>query len=273
MTNTEFWKNLEYGDGKKALSEILGRYPLMTAATTGLDKKPEVHPLEFLLEKDGAFWFAAAKCTRFYAELSLRPDISICICDEEAGVVLRVHGKASFSESTELRDECISRFRHFLLQYRDEPEMIIAFTILGMKADIYSFDNIDPVRSFKIKDSCVVITGPVIKKKTELRDRMSRIIEERREEDSGSLSDSKKKKAKFRDGMIMMLAETAKALWPRMDIRGIEESALFDTYDEREKYVSFAKEFVGDAVFDKPEDFSYWLSPDKLKELSETKMQ
>lgn len=64
-------------------------------------------------------------------------------------------------------------------------------------------------------------------------------------------------------------AEAAKAMWPRMDIRPIERAAVFETWDEREKYTGLAAELIGNAVIDKPEDLTYWLNAETLAGLRE----
>ena len=51
-----------------------------------------------------------------------------------------------------------------------------------------------------------------------------------------------------------------------MDIRPIERAAVFETYDEREKYTALAAGIIGNAVIDKPEDLTYWLNLETLKE-------
>ena len=61
-------------------------------------------------------------------------------------------------------------------------------------------------------------------------------------------------------------AEAAKALWPRMDVRPVERAAVYETYDEREKYTSLASSKIGNAVIDKPEDITYWLDFRKWSE-------
>ena len=52
-----------------------------------------------------------------------------------------------------------------------------------------------------------------------------------------------------------------------MDIRPIERAAVFETWDQREHYTKLAAALIGNAVIDKPEDLSYWLNPETLKEL------
>ena len=72
--------------------------------------------------------------------------------------------------------------------------------------------------------------------------------------------------AKLYDGALFVFAEAAKALWPRMDIRPLERAAVFETWDEREKYTALAARLIGNAVISSPEAITYWLNPETLKQ-------
>ena len=52
-----------------------------------------------------------------------------------------------------------------------------------------------------------------------------------------------------------------------MDIRPIERAAVFETWDEREKYTKLAARLIGNAVIDKPEDLTFWLDAERLAAL------
>ena len=55
-----------------------------------------------------------------------------------------------------------------------------------------------------------------------------------------------------------------------MDIRPIERAAVFETWDQRERYTKLAAELIGNAVIDKPEDLSYWINPETLRTLRDS---
>ena len=98
---------------------------------------------------------------------------------------------------------------------------------------------------------------------------MIRVLE-RREAEPPQLDPSlDEETAKLYDGALFVFAEAAKALWPRMDIQSIERAAVFETWDEREKYTALAARIIGNAVISYPEDITYWLNPETLKELRE----
>ena len=46
----------------------------------------------------------------------------------------------------------------------------------------------------------------------------------------------------------------------------LERAAVFETYDEREKYTAAAAALIGNAEIDSPEDITYWLDPERWKE-------
>ncbi len=133
-------------------------------------------------------------------------------------------------------------------------KMLIAFFLTGVQAEIITATD---EYKFVIRDPSGLLTGITIKKKKELKERISTILERRetelRIEDAG--------RARMYDGALFVFAEAAKAVWPRLDIRPVERSAVFETYDEREKYTAAAASCIGNAVISFPEDLSYWLDP------------
>ena len=118
------------------------------------------------------------------------------------------------------------------------------------------------------------LVGISIKKDTELRDRIIKILERREaegplptEEAMAGLDADALYTQRLYDGALMYFAETAKALWKRMDIGHIQRCALFETYDQLEEFTGLAKRLIGNAAIDKPEDLTYWLNKETLLEL------
>lgn len=56
-----------------ATTELLERSAPVYAATVGLDGRPQLRPVCFLFEQDGALYFLTAKSRRLYAELCKSP--------------------------------------------------------------------------------------------------------------------------------------------------------------------------------------------------------
>ena len=248
-------------------ADFLARSFPVLAAAEGLNGRPEIRPVTFLFAEDGALYFLTAKNRRFYAELCRKPHICLTAFDRESEVFLRISGKACFSEEEPVLDRAVRERPELLQAFGGEPKTLIAFFLLEAKAELLAGLDEIPQAEFFLPDPSGVLTGITIKKNTELRDRIAKILEHR-EAEPPALPDET---AKLYDGALFLFAEAAKALWPRMDIRPIERAAVFGTWDEREKYTKLAARLIGNAVIDKPEDLTYFLDPERLAELRKEK--
>lgn len=244
-------------------ADFLARSFPVLAATEGLNGRPEIRPVIFLFAENGALYFLTAKNRRFYAELCRAPHICLTAYDRENEVFLRIAGKVCFSEDEPILDRAVRERPELLQAFGGEPKALIVFFLLEAKAELLAGLDEIPQAEFFLPDPSGVLTGITIKKKTELRDRIAKILE-RREAEPPALPEET---AKLYDGALFLFAEAAKALWPRMDIRPIERAAVFETWDEREKYTKLAARIIGNAVIDKPEDLTYLLDPERLAEL------
>ena len=248
-------------------ADFLARSFPVLAAAEGLNGRPEIRPVTFLFAEDGALYFLTAKNRRFYAELCRKPHICLTAFDRESEVFLRISAKACFSEEEPVLDRAVRERPELLQAFGGEPKTLIAFFLLEAKAELLAGLDEIPQAEFFLPDPSGVLTGITIKKKTELRDRIAKVLE-RREAEPPALSEET---AKLYDGALFLFAEAAKAVWPRMDIRPIERAAVFGTWDEREKYTKLAARLIGNAVIDKPEDLTYFLDPERLAELRKEK--
>ena len=52
------------------------------AGTVGLDGRPQLRRVSFLLQREGALYFLTAKSRRLYAELCKTPYIQLCVSIE-----------------------------------------------------------------------------------------------------------------------------------------------------------------------------------------------
>ena len=224
------------------------------AATTGLDGRPQVRPAAFAFEEEGAFYFLTLKSRRIYAELSKTPYVQFCTNDEEHGITFRLSGKVCFTEDNDLIVRAAKACPEMLKSAGGDPKMLIAFFLLGAEA-LIGTDECE--RKLPLPDPAGVLIGVTIKKKPELRDRIVKILERREAEPPKIGTDA----LKSYDGALFVFADAAKAIWPRMDIRPIERAAVFETYDERERYVDRAAFIIGNAVINYPEDITFWLDP------------
>ena len=242
---------------------FLERCSPVLAGTVGLDGRPQIRPVPFLFAQNDALYFLTAKNRRLYAELCKTPYIQLHAYDRRTETGLRVAGKVCFTEDESLLERCVRQRPELLETMGGERKALIAFFLLDAKAELTGGFDETAQTELRLPDPSGVLVGITIRKKTELRDRISRILE-RREAEPFSAPDEA---VKLYDGALFLFAEAAKALWPRMDIRPIERAAVFETWDEREKYTKLAAELIGNAVIDKPEDLTYWLNPETLAEL------
>ncbi|MBR0086966.1 MAG: pyridoxamine 5'-phosphate oxidase family protein [Lachnospiraceae bacterium] len=272
---------------KNALSEVravLQKHPVLFAGTMGLDKKPQVRAAQFCYEEDGSFYFAAAKSERFYAELSLQPIASFGVFDEENGRVMLLRGEAVFTEDAEIISRCLKSCPFLKEKWGSQPEMLIAWFLKKASVEFTSPAGGEPVK-YELGTPEGALTGIEMKKDKEIRDRLITIMARREAEsspqetaaegasagqntdiDTEQLSEEALFLQKLYDGAVLYFAETAKTLWPRMDISPIERSLLYETYDEREKFTGLARKLIGNAVIDKPEDLTYWLNKETLSQ-------
>jgi len=246
---------------KKAQSLLEGSVPLF-AGTVGLDGRPQVRPAVFAFVRNGALYFMTAKSSRMYAELSKTPYVQLSGVFPGTGEIFRLSGKVCFTEEADVTGRFVSERPEAFGRLGGEEKMLIAFFLLGAELELPAPDGAGGDLKMRLPEPKGVLIGITLKKKTELRDRLARILE-RREEGPPPADDET---VKLYDGALFVFAEAAKAVWPRMDIRPIERAAMFETWDEREKYTALAARRIGNAVIDKPEDLTYWLNIDTLKE-------
>ena len=261
--NKTFISLLDAKDPLGTAVQILNRFSPLYVGTVGLDGKPQVRPVFFAEEANGALYFLTAKNSRMYAELSKTPYIEFCAFDTETETTFRLSGKVSFTEDVDVIERCVLSCPTVLQKAGGDRKMLIAFFLLGAVASLESENILLPSVELRLPDPSGILIGITIKKKTELRDRLIRVLE-RREAEPPSLDEET---AKLYDGALFVFAEAAKSLWPRMDIQPIERTAVFETWDEREKYTALAARIIGNAVISYPEDITYWLNPETLKEL------
>ncbi|MBQ2190971.1 MAG: hypothetical protein IIT70_07800 [Clostridia bacterium] len=245
-------------EGVEKIKEFLGGGRALYAATMGLDKTPCVHYAELCFEKDGALYFACPKCGRFYGELSMYPAVKLCAFDGASGVELLIGGRPVFTEDEAVIAECLENSPSLREAWGGEPKMIIAWFLADAVCEFTRVKDGEK-QVFELGSPENALIGVRIKKDKQLRDRLSAIMAERE-----SAPAEPNGLQKLYDGAVLYFAECAKQVWPRMDVTPIERSAVFDTYDEREKFTLLAKKLVGNASIDKPEDLTYWLNKEQL---------
>ncbi len=240
------------------IQQILKKNPVLIAGTMGFDKRPQLHKAEICFEEGGAFYFAVPKCESYYGELSTFPELVLCTYDPEEQLLLRLKGKPVFDEDETVIGRCLEGSPSLMKAWGKEPGMLIAYFLKDLTAELLCDDGTREETFLGTPEN--VIVGITIKKDKEIRDRLIRLMERREAEKPQPEEKEALRLQKIYDGTLLYIAEKAKELWPRMDIQPMERSILFETYDEREEYTGLARKRLGNALIDKPEDLTYWLS-------------
>lgn len=255
---------------EKKLTDFLNEHKVLFASTRGFDKKPRIRPAIFCYEDEGALYFAAAKNEEYYGELSLFPQVEFSGLDEKSKTVLKLTGEALFTEDEEIVSRCFENSDILKSRFLSEPEMIIAYFLKDAIAEFTDLMT-GETSTVELGEPGNALIGIEFKKDKELRDRLSKILEERSSTSPDTGSDEALALQKLYDGALLYFAETAKSLWPRMNILQIEQALLYETYDEREEYTLKAKKLIGNTLITKPEDLTYWLNKETLDSLNNEK--
>ena len=249
-------------DTAEKVRRFLKKNPVLIAGTLGFDKKPQLHKAEICYEEDGCFYFAAAKCESYYGEISINPSLVLSGYDAEEGVLLRLKGQVIFSEEESIISRCLAGSPALRKAWGKDPGMLTAYYLKDLAAELIYDDGRREEAVLGLPEN--ILTGISVKKDKEIKERLARLIE-RREHERGELKEGEALiRQKIYDGTLLYLAEKAKEVWPRLNILPAEQSAVFETYDEREIYTGQARKRLGNARIEKPEDLTYWLSDESL---------
>ena len=82
-------------------------------ATIGLDGKPKVRPMQYMVLEDGKLWFCTNSKKEVYAELRENPNIELCGCKLEADEMqtpwIRFSAEVVFEERKGIRDAIMAK--------------------------------------------------------------------------------------------------------------------------------------------------------------------
>lgn len=237
-------------DGHQVAKEVFDSCDSLLAGLKGLDKKPWIYPLDKPTEIGGTYYWLCDKSTMLYGALSINPDVQFYLQDKE-GIIFRLTGKAQFTEDEMIIKAALKK--GLALEYQ------IAFWLKDARITIS--ENTES-KSWLLKPADGTYTGISLKKDKEIRDRMARVIEERAQK---QVKDNQLQKEI--DGALLLFGEAVKKLWPSFNLMPLESSLLYETYDERESYRNKAAALLGNVSIKQPEDISYYLSEDTVREL------
>lgn len=106
------------------VAHYLDRVGLQFMATIGLDGKPKVRPMQYMLMEDEKLWFCTNSQKEVYAELQANPAVELCGCrlerDELQTPWIRFSAEAVFEERRDIRDAIIEKSAIVNALYRDK---------------------------------------------------------------------------------------------------------------------------------------------------------
>ena len=95
------------------VANYLDNVGIQFLATIGLDGKPKVRPMQYMVLEDGKLWFCTNSKKEVYAELQANPCIELCGCklekDEMHTPWIRFSAEVVFEERQDIRDAVIDK--------------------------------------------------------------------------------------------------------------------------------------------------------------------
>lgn len=95
-------------------------------ATIGLDGKPKVRPMQYMVMDGDRLWFCTNSKKDVYAELQANPCLELCGCKLETDEIqtpwIRFSAEAVFEERQDIRNAIIEKSSIVNALYRDKKE-------------------------------------------------------------------------------------------------------------------------------------------------------
>ncbi len=123
---------------------FLSENPILYFATIGLDNKPKVRPIQFMLEKDDKLFFCTGNKKAFYFEIEKSPYIELSVSAPDFSWI-RLSAKVSFSNDIEVKKRIIDNSVLVRSIYRDASNPIFEiFYLEDIRATISDFSGNPP---------------------------------------------------------------------------------------------------------------------------------
>ena len=110
----------------KDVAEYLDRVGVQFMATIGLDGKPKVRPMQYMVMDGNRLWFCTNSKKDVYAELQANPCLELCGCKLETDEIqtpwIRFSAEAVFEERQDIRNAIIEKSSIVNALYRDKKE-------------------------------------------------------------------------------------------------------------------------------------------------------
>ena len=117
-------------------------------ATVGLDGKPKVRPVQFMVEYDGKLWFCTNSKKSMYAELVKNPWIDLCgsklLENEIQTTWIRLSAEAVFEENLEVKKMIMekSAIVHELYENNAEHPLFKVFYLKNIRGSLNNLGHV-----------------------------------------------------------------------------------------------------------------------------------
>lgn len=150
MDTLAFLRSLDYDDGLSVVTAVFQRFPMQYGTTLGLDGSPQIRPLEFKFEQDGALFFDTVDFYESYSEMQAFPQLQVCIGDQGTMSYLRVGGTVNFTRDEALVERCFENSPVLTSQFGDSREHVVAYYLTDAWAEFASFTDGLPNRRYEL---------------------------------------------------------------------------------------------------------------------------
>lgn len=138
----------------KELAEYLDKVGLQYMATIGLDAKPKVRPVQYMVLFDEKLWFCTNSQKNMYKELSANPYVDICgskLMENEIDTAwIRMSAKVVFEENKTVKEMIMqkSSIVHELYENNADHPLFKVFYLSEIKG---SLNNLGHVKGLEEK--------------------------------------------------------------------------------------------------------------------------
>ena len=105
------------------VANYLDNIGIQFMATIGLDGRPKVRPMQYMVLEDEKLWFCTNSKKEVYAELQANPSLELCGCKLEKDEIqtpwIRLSAEAVFEERQDIRDAIIEKSAIVHALYKD----------------------------------------------------------------------------------------------------------------------------------------------------------
>lgn len=131
------------------VAAYLEKVGLQYMATVGLDGKPKVRPVQFMVEYDGKLWFCTNSKKSMYAELVKKPWIDLCgsklLENEIQTAWIRLSAEAVFEENLEVKKMIMekSAIVHELYENNAEHPLFKVFYLKNIRGSLNNLGHVN----------------------------------------------------------------------------------------------------------------------------------